>query len=56
MSEPIPIKEPLDFSISFNGRSIPSNMFDIIPGPNVAKSGVPVEYIGSPGFNPVVLS
>ena len=47
---------PLISSSFFNGRSIPSKIFEIIPGPKSADIGFPVVLTGSPGISPVVPS
>ena len=53
---PVPMKAPSSFSMSRSGRSMPSKMFERIPGPSVADSGAPVPAISSPTRRPVVVS
>lgn len=56
MSLPSGINAPDVFAISLSGRSMPSKMFERMPGPRVAQSGPPVPVTGSPGRMPVVPS
>ena len=54
--EPRPINAPNCSSIVFKGRSMPSNMLRMMPGPRVTLIGPPVATTGSPGVSPVVSS
>ena len=58
LSQDTPLsKNAPDFSLSaFSGRSIPSNIFDIMPGPSRAQSGPPLPVTGSPIERPDVSS
>ena len=52
----VQMEAPSSFSMSRSGRSMPSKMFERIPGPSVADSGAPVPAISSPTRRPVVVS
>ena len=56
MLQPRPIKGPVACSMALSGRSIPSKMLLMIPGPSSTLIGIPVPLTGSPGRTLVVTS
>ena len=54
MDAPSYMKAPICSAMLFRGRSMPSNMLDIMPGPKVTDTGAPVPFTGSPGYIPPV--
>ena len=53
---PVAMNAPFFWAISVSGRSMPSKIFSMMPGPSVAESGAPVPLTGSPTSRPVVFS
>ena len=53
---PSATKAPAVFVMSRSGRSIPSKIFEIMPGPRAAQTGAPDGTTGSPIRSPEVFS
>lgn len=53
---PLLMNAPDCSSIALSGRSMPSKMLSMMPGPSRTFIGAPVPVTGSPGLRPVVSS